>query len=206
MIACPQRGSWCGGRPRRGECQTSRGCWIGWSGGRGRRSKLSRWVLSKKSCKEDFIQDYCNMIWWERGGLEAVGWANRKALKDLGGGCQDDQAILACWLSLYRQPPTLPQRLGGGDAIFLVDSLSKGWLPGPWQKPSWTVKLGQRLREHLHSKGAEKEFTNVLEELFQEMDSSCFLSFLIIYSQRPLEGQVHQTCLNTSDKHFIVRY
>ncbi|XP_027474986.1 uncharacterized protein C16orf78 homolog isoform X2 [Zalophus californianus] len=52
-MQCPQRGSPRGGRPRRGGCPTLRGCWSGWSGGRGSKSKyvLSKYGLFQQNCK-----------------------------------------------------------------------------------------------------------------------------------------------------------
>jgi len=42
--------------------------------------------------------------------------------------------------------------------------------PASGEKHSWIVNLGERLREDLYLKGAEKEFTSVnfLKKLFQE--------------------------------------
>lgn len=51
--------------------------------------------------------------------------------------------------------PTLLKRLGDRGTIS-SDSISKGWLPGPWEGQSWILKTGKRLREDLQLKGQRR--------------------------------------------------
>lgn len=90
------------------------------------------------------IHNYCygeeklNNSTEKKGGRDFECWGELKVLENIRGELgQCDKAICICQVS---QLPSR-KRLEDRGSIILYVYISKGWIPGPWERHSWVVKL-----------------------------------------------------------------
>ena len=130
-----------------------------------------------------FIHAVCNSLHQKAWVFKSWDELVEKCWRILGGSWSQWLSHLCLLIGTdWSQVPTLPQGLVDRGTVFLDYHFSKGWLPGPWERYFWAVKLGR-----------------VWVKIYISKEQRKNLQMKFFYAQKKREvraSSLEQTCVN----------